>query len=642
MCRRGGQAAMVRLSKKRRRFFAGLLTATAVGVAVCLISHFNLLHGMQLQSSDFLFRAANLNPRTDPGKNIVIVGIDDKSLNQLGRFSSWPRSYHVQLIDVLVEAKARVVVFDVLFSEPAPDDEELAASIRHAGNVILPLVCTLMVHRSTITGEAIAFGDVLRPLRSFEENALVIGHANMLPDEDGVVRRLPLIIPTGEHYEPALSLAAISKYLRRSQVIESPVNDNSLPFAGRSISIDSTNSMLINYTGDSAAPLSFETVSYVDVLRGDIAPAVFQDRVVLIGVTATGLGDTFWTPMGQMMNGVELHASAMHTILTGNFLKPAPSSFTIASILALALLCGLVVLRFRPLWATLSAALLGIVYFIAAFSFFDHGIMLNVFYPPIAVVGTFVSVNLYNVACERSEKMEITKTFGRYISKSVVDKILAALGEGELKLGGEEHEVTVAFADVRGFTNISEKMRSEELVRALNIYLSIIIEAVLKYGGMINKFGGDSVMAIWNVPVECEGHALSATKAAVSAQHTISQLQEKDTILPKMEFGIGINTGEAVAGNMGSQDRLEYSVIGDAVNSAARLASATPGGKVWIGDNTFDRVKDYITAMPLEPLSVKGKREPIQAYEVVNIQNWQTDDWEDVSHQIRKGRCNKP
>ncbi len=209
-----------------------------------------------------------------------------------------------------------------------------------------------------------------------------------------------------------------------------------------------------------------------------------------------------------------------------------------------------------------------------------------------------------------------------------MDKILAAAGKGELKLGGEEHEVTVAFADVRNFTSISEEIQPEELVRALNTYLSIIINAVLKYDGVINKFGGDSIMAVWNVPIESEGHALLAIKAAVYAQRAIKEMQEKETTLPKMEFGIGMNTGQAVAGSMGSEDRLEYSVIGDAVNTAARLAGATPGGKVWIGINTFSEAKDYIMAKPLDALVVKGKREPVEAYEVVGIQNWPIDDGE--------------
>ena len=178
------EAVMVWLSKKRRRFFAGLLTATAVGVAFCLISQFNLLYGMQLQSSDFLFRAANLLPGAEPEDKIIIVAIDDKSLEQLGHFSSWPRSYHAHLIDILAEAEARVAVFDVLFSEPALGDEELAASIGNAENVIVPSVGTSMVHKSSVTGDTIAFGSILKPLRAFEESAVAVGHANVLPDGD--------------------------------------------------------------------------------------------------------------------------------------------------------------------------------------------------------------------------------------------------------------------------------------------------------------------------------------------------------------------------------------------------------------------------------------------------------------------------
>jgi adenylate cyclase len=611
---------MVWLSKRKRRFFAGLLVAVSIGIALCFVSHFNLLHGMQLQVNDFIFKAANLQTKTEPDDNIVIVAIDDKSLDHLGRFSSWPRTYHADLISILAEAEARIIVFDVLFAEPAPGDDQLVASIRRADNVILPLVCTFTVHYSSVLGDTISFGNVVKPLGVLEESAVAVGHANMLPDEDGVVRRLPLVIPADEYYEPSLALATVAKYLRRSEVIESPVRNSSLPFAGRSISLDSTNSMLINYTDDSAVPLSFTTVSYVDVLKGDITATVFQDKIVVIGATAAGLGDSFWTPMGRMMNGVELHANAMRTILSGNFLNPAPSFITIASILILALLCGLVVLRFRMLWATLLAIFLGVAYFIAAFSFFDNGIWLNMLYPPLTVAGAFVGVNVYNTATERAERREITRTFGRYVSPSVVDKILATSAEDELKLGGQEQEVTVMFADVRGFASISEKMLPKKLVWALNIYISAIIKAVFEHDGTINKFGGDSVMATWNVPIGCKEHALLATRAAVSAQRAIVKLHNKESNLPEMQFGMGVNTGKALAGNMGSEDRLEYSVIGDTVNTAARLADAAPGGKVWIGADTFTQVKDYITAELLKPLSLKGKRKKVRVYEVIDIQ----------------------
>ena len=631
---------MVWLLKRERRLFTGLFVAAAIGVAFCLIAHFGLLHGIQLQTGDSLFKAANLNPQTGPEKDIVIVGIDDRSLEQLGNFSSWPRSYHAQLVDVLAEAGARVIVFDVLFSEPAPDDEELAASIGNAGNVILPFIYTIASHKSTAIGQTTTLENAIRPLGTLEESALTVGHANVLPDEDGIVRRLPLVVKDNEKYEPSLALTTIAGYLRRSQAIESPVRDNSLPFAGRTISLDDSGNMLINYIGDSGDPLNFETISYVDALRSKSLPATFQDKIVVIGVTATGLGDTFWTPIGHMMNGVDLHVIAMHTILSGNFLKLAPSTVTIAVILLLAILCGLAVLRFRVLWATLSTVFLFIIYYIAAFFFFDNGIMLNMLHPPVAVAGTFVGMNIYNVMYERSEKMEITRTFGRYVSPPVVDKILTTLREEDLKLGGTAHEITVLFVDARHFTSLSENIRSEVVVDVLNTYMTVIIESVLKYEGIITNFGGDSIMAVWNAPLESEDHAILATRAAINAQRAIIELQNEAATLMKMDFGISVNTGEAVVGNMGSKDRLEYSAIGDAVNIAARLAGAVPGGKIWIGASTYEKIKGHISAKQLESLSVKGRHEPVQVYEILDIQNCQIDETEDLS-KFLKGKCNK-
>jgi adenylate cyclase len=430
------------------------------------------------------------------------------------------------------------------------------------------------------------------------------------------------VVPDDSHYQPSLALAAVAKYLRRPEVIESPIKNNVLPFAGRDIPVIGDNKVLINYIGSPGSTggiAKFQNISFVDVINDATDSTIFQDKIVIIGSTASGLGDTFWTPAGLMMNGVEVHASAIHTILTGNFQKPASSAVTIMLILVLALLCGLLVLRLRALWSLLSMVTFLILYFLMAFSFFDRGIMLDMLYPPLTIVSVFVGINLYNVASERAERIKVTDTFGRYVSPSVVGKILTTLDEGELKLGGDEYEVTVVFADIRGFTSISEMVPPKELVRALNLYLSEVVKAVLKHEGMVNKFGGDSVMAVWNVPVACEGHALLATKAAVNVQRAIGELQEKETSIAKMGFGIGINTGKAVAGNMGAEDRLEYSVIGDIVNTAARIANAAPAGKIWIGVNTYAQVKDYVRVEPLGSLSIRGKREPIEAYEVVDI-----------------------
>jgi adenylate cyclase len=611
---------MVRSSKRKRRIIIGLFSAVFVGLACCLISHFNLFHGLHLQSSDIFYRAANSDSGAGPDNNIAIVAIDDRSLDQLGRFSSWPRDYHAQLINTLVKAEARVIVFDVLFSEPTVGDDELITSIEQAGNVILPFAGNLEAQSPNLNGNIINLESAVRPLSAYEDSALATGHANILPDEDGIVRRLPIIVKNGDTYEPALSLSAVAKYLRRPQIIESLPQDKHLSFAGRSIPLENADTMLINYKESSSSSSGFPILSCVDVLRNSVSPDVFKDKIAIIGATAIGLGDTFWTPMGQVMSGVELHASAMDTILEGNFLKSSPSAVTPISIFLLAFLTGLIVLRLRVLWAALSVVLLGLIYTITAFTFFDHGILLDMLYPPLAIAGTFITVNLYNVASERYEKSQITKTFGRYVSPSIASTILDAMDRGSLKLGGEERTVTILFADARDFTGFSEKMNTPELVSILNRYLSVIINAIIQHDGMVNKFGGDSIMAVWNTPIACQEHALSAVRAAVRAQEALRELHEGAINLPQMEFGIGINTGKAVAGNMGSLDRLEYSVIGDAVNTAARLAGIAPGGKVWIGANTYDLIESKVHATPLKPLSLKGKQDAVRAYEVLDIE----------------------
>lgn len=612
---------MFRITKKRRRFVNGILITICIGLLICLFSHLNLLHGIRLKSNDFLYGTTDPNINIPTDGPIVIVAIDDKSLAELGRFSSWPRSFHSQLLDILTDNGARIIAFDILFSEPSPDDDTFAATIEKAGNVILPLAHQTKITGTASTEEFNKSSEFIRSLGQFEECALATGHANIIPDDDGVVRRLPLLIFDGNDYEPALALTIVAKYLRRPQIIETPITNNTLTLAGRDIPLDNNGRMLINYNNNQLSTYDFPTVSYVDILDNTIDPSIFQDKIILIGVTAIGFGDIFWTPTEQIKSGVELHASAIDTILSGNFLTPVKWYQTDLSIFILVILCGLAVLRLPVLWSTLSALFLGILYVLAAFSFFDQGIVIDMLYPPLAIVSVFVGINLYNITSEQHEKRVIAKIFGKYVSPSVATKILHISEEGSLKLGGEKCTLSVLFADIRNFTRLSETIDSQKLVNIINQYLSVIIKSVIRHDGMINKFGGDSIMAIWNVPIICPDHALAATRAGVEAQQSINELSQSLVSLPKIKFGIGVNTGIAVAGNMGSMDRLEYSVIGDSVNVASRLAGIAEGGKVWIGVDTYNLIKGYVTVKQLAPLSLKGKQAQYQAYEILNIQN---------------------
>ena len=603
-----------------KRYITGFLVAVAIGTVLCICAGLNFFHGLQLQSSDFLFRAASNSGASEPSKTIIIIGIDDKSLEKLGRFTSWPRSYYARVVDTLAEAGSRVIVFDVLFSEPATGDSELAKSIGNAKNVIMPLVAITTVGGSY--GEDLNTHRIstLKPLNDLEKPSAALGYANVSADRDGIVREAPIILDINGAYEPTLALVTVQKYLRLPNGKNYDLKDKTIYFAGRMIPIRPGNQMVINYlNSDTGGTLCFECVSLSDVLESKIDKSIFKDKIVLIGATATGLSDKYWTPMGYTLDGVEIHGHTIQTILSADYLSHIPDYTIFLIILFLCILSAAIMLHFRLLIAISSILVLLITYLVAVFISFDHGIMLDAFYPPLSIVFTAGGISLTNFVFEKSNREEITRIFGRFVTAPVANEILASANMGRLNLGGTEQIVTVMFADIRGFTSILEKTPSSHVISTLNKYLSIVIESVMKYQGIINKFGGDSVMAIWNVPIPCPEHPIMAVRAAYEAQLAISRFKELEPHLMNMSFGIGINTGIALAGNMGCQSRLEYSVIGDTVNIAARLTGITPGGKVWISKATYEYIADKINTCYVDSFIFKGKDEITAVYDVTDI-----------------------
>jgi adenylate cyclase len=605
-------------NRRNKRITHIALIAICCGLICSLFFTFNIFNSMQLITGDMFFKIPSAIEKDD---RIVIVAIDDKSLHELGKFSNWPRSYYAGMVDTLKQSNARVIVFDILFSEESTDDSLLAASMKSAGNVILPVAAINVDAGSPANTTGSQFGQYLRPVPLIAGNAAALGHANVFPGNDGAVRNLSLTVKSENEEVPALALAATSKYLRRPGAPEYSTGNGIFYFAGREIPVADNNEMVINYNASpvNTANTLFQTVSFVDVLKGNVDSRIFNDGIAIIGATASGLGDSYWTPAGAKLNGVEIHASALHTILAGSFVKPAAPGFIIACIFILCLLCGLIVLLVKPLPAallTLALSLAYIVFFSAAFSF---GIMLNPFYPLIGVAGSFTAMSLYNVIWERSRRSLVERVFGHYVSPSVSDQILKGLERNEYRLNGKEQEVTVAFADIRGFSEMARATDAKELVVALNKYLAQIIKTISSHHGIINKFNGDGIMAMWNAPVACKDHPLLAVNAAIEAQKAIRKLQEMEPSLQKMDFGIGISTGMAICGNLGCDDRLEYSAIGVTVNSASRLTSIATGGTVLISEETFQRVSRQVEVKPLGEISIKRENEIYRVYEVLKV-----------------------
>jgi adenylate cyclase len=546
----------------------------------------------------------------------VVVGIDDNTLATYGKWSDWSRDLHAQALDNLAAAKAKVIGFDILFVDSSPDDAELAAAIANAGNVVLADAGTQPLPE---TGKIVTYQEILIPVSPIREAARSTGHVNIIPDHDGKVRNLPLVIDDGQGKAyPSLSLAILHTLFAMPLPDQYVRQNGALHLLARDIPVDSGDNLRVNYAADAA---SRPYLSYGDVISGNFDPSIVKNKIVIIGMTATGELDTWEIPTStEKSPGVYIQAAAMDTILRNNYLTELGLLPNLGIMLFLTAVIALALPRIRLKWGGLMIVLLFVVYLVISFIMFDRGHILNLVYPPLLLVITFISSIVTMIFMEQSDKRFVKDLFGRYVSPQVANQILDLADAGNLQLGGEQREATIMFADIRGFTSMSEGMTPKDVVNMLNTYLSLVIDRVLKNSGMVNKFAGDSIMAVWNAPQAQEGHAKLAARAACEIQQGMTKLQEKDTELPPVHFGIGINTGQVVAGNVGSSGRTEYTVIGDAVNLASRICAATPGTEVWIGPETYRQIKDYAECAAMERQTFKGKAEPVTVYRLISCQ----------------------
>jgi adenylate cyclase len=602
--------------RQRKRLYH---TLVLVGIG-CLFTLVSLLvqpfYSINLWFSDQFFTSEL------PSPNIVIAGIDDATLETYGRWAEWSRSLHAQAIDNLSQAGAKVIGYDVIFADNSTDDEMLATAIANADDVVLAAVGIPPVYQ---TKEGITYDSFLLPVDVLEQAASSIAHANVVPDGDGTVRRLPLIVrsSSGQVY-PSLTLAVLQRLFYSTPLPqEYPLENGAINLFFRDIPVDDLYRLRINFSADNNAR---PYVSYGDIVSGNFAPSLVDNKIVLIGMTATGELDSWAIPTSaSKVPGVFIHAGAMDTILTGRFLtEPGLPTTPMIMLLLIGITafalpwCG--TRNWRDIVKGVGITVgLFVACLIAGFIAFDRGYVLALFYPLLLLPVIYVSDIVYIVVTEQADKRFVKELFGRYISPQIANEIVSRADSGQLQLGGEQREVSVFFADIRGFTRISEQLSPEAVMQMLNTYLSVIADEVIRHDGIVNKFVGDNIMAVWNAPQSQPDHALLAVKAAWEAQQKLAELRQRDNRPLPVQFGIGINTGVAVAGNVGSAGRSEYTVIGDSINTASRICSSTPGNEVWIGPETYNQTKDYIETEKLEPQSVKGKAEPITLYRVTAL-----------------------
>ncbi len=620
----------------------GLSLGLWLGLAVGVLIWFGAFERLELLGLDARFFLRELLT-AGAAPEVVIVAIDDESLKKFGQWP-WPRALHAQLLDHLREAGARAVGFDLLFDEPSRDaggDREMAAAISRAENVVLPVNMQLVARRKpgwlrSPSGrtEALSVSRAEKPVPLLAGASRGLGHIEVIPDPDGVVRRLPW--QAGEYAPFAAELAAVARAPSSPRTSLTP----GVPLRPAFPPVDANGYMLIDFRlagglagAPSGAPAAsvlsaermFPAVPYWKVLEGRVAPGFFKSKVVLVGVTARGLETdyhiTSLTALGYIP-GVYIQASAVRTLAGSNFIRRWPGRPLPTAAVAVLWSCilGLLFTRWRPLPGAAGIFVLaGAVVVAAVYLFNRYGVWVEAAGPLLAPIPLiYVAALARRYLYTDLEKRRLREQFSRYVSPQAAAEILAH-PEG-LALAGQKRQVTILFADIRGFTGYAEKAEPTEVVALLNRYLDRMTSGVLANRGCLDKFIGDAVMAVFGAPVPGDDHALEALKAALAMREEIRRLREELAAEGRtpLEIGIGIHTGEAVVGNVGSQTRTEYTAVGDAVNVAARLEGQAGPGQILVSEATRRLLPaafaEGLAFEPLGPVAIKGKALPVEVY----------------------------
>lgn len=659
-----------------RKLAIGLgLGAFAAATVIALAASTDLLDRQELTTYDWRMRLA-ARPES-VNQDIVLVEINDSTIREMapifGRWP-WPRLAVSFVIDYLKRAPAKVIAIDISLPEKdrveryiidgddwsgRQSDRALDDSVRAAGNVIM---LADAVYEGLANGQkdkdAATWKDsgytgdravprplILAPYQALTDAAAGLGHNFLTRDADGPARRMAPFVKSEGKVMPSLGVAAA---LRAGGFTPAEVTaqgsflrirDHHVPLVRESLNGVDQWTMLINYrapaliksaAGEMVRP--YPSYEFRHLFRSEqelltnqtplVDPAVFKDKVVFIGFTASGLMDIFGTPLSNdengSMPGIQLHASMADSILANRFIRPASPRSRIGSVVVTALAIGLLA-AFLP-FSVAAGASLAIIggWTLFAITAFKSGLWLNLVQPSAVGGLALFFGTAYRYFVEGREKRKVAKLFGRYVSKDVYGQLMANPELAEL--GGKRREMTVLFSDIRGFTSVTERGDPEELVAQLNEYFSRMVAIVFRNKGTVDKFVGDMVMALFAAPLDDSDHAEHAVQTAIEMVRELGELNKGWAArgMPQLDIGIGVNSGDMIAGNIGSSSIMSYTVIGDNVNLGARLESLNKEYKsrIIISDATRARLKGDYEIHPLGDVVVKGKSRAVQIFEI--------------------------
>ncbi len=636
-----------------------IIIASIIALVVSILSLLLYQAGMFERAEDMVYdaKAKMFRSKAVPPKNIKVVLIDDASIKALeqtaGRWP-WPRAIWSDLLDFLTSyGGAKTVLFDILFTERQDENNDgaLVDATAAAGNVVHSMIVnheksdkdernSSQLNRPFPPGFADKFAlrnvqgslnvlesernnDFTIPIEKLQPAAHRLAVVEFTPDVDGVLRRTKPLREYQGRYFPVLGLAPFieenSKIIIGAKAVQ--INDRILP-------IDRNGNYLINMYGtESIEPISAGGIfaSLQKIREGDIEhlvvnPEEFRDSIVFIGVSAVGGADLKSTPLASRAPGVMMHVSLAANYLQKDFLMPPDRRFTVVTLIAgVLLVVGFVFFSKRFLFRTLFPILILAAFGVYSFYAFTlHNLVETVPFVFSAFTSGFLSFG-YLTFTEAVEKRRVSQVFSQYVSKDVLNEVLHNYKEYLKSSAGQKVEITILFSDIRGFTTMSENTPPEKIVQMLNIHFTQMADIILKHNGTLDKYIGDAIMAFWGAPLPDKDHAENAVKASIEmleALKTVNAELREQGLDMEVKIGIGLNTGVVTIGNIGSQKKLNYTIVGDAVNLASRLESLTKEHKtgLLLSEYTHDLVKDKIPCVLLGNVKVKGREKAVDIY----------------------------
>ena len=597
---------------------------------------------------------------------VTIIDIDEKSLAKLGQWP-WPRTRIADMIINLTRLGAVVIAFDIVFAEPdrlntdavadsiryldevtraklralPSNDQIFADAIRRSRVVLgesgLPEVLSAFDKSLPVTGLAMLgeqpqrflldFPGLLRNIHALEEAAAGRGLFSIKPERDGIVRRVPMLMQAQGTVLPSLSFEILRVVTStRTILVKSEKSGlKSVAVSGLELPTDLNGRLWLHFAHRDPSIY----ISALDVLDESVAPAAIAGKLVLIGTSAAGLNDIKSTPVDPAVPGVEVHAQVLESALTRSLLSQP--NYGIVVELCAAILLGILVIAFAPLLGPITLVAVGALFaslLIGTSWYFyaKHRMLIDFTYPLLSTTAIYLTLIFTSFVREQAQRRQIRSAFGQYLSPALIEQL--AQSPEKLVLGGEQREMTIMFSDVRGFTTISESYKNDPqgLTALMNRFLTPLTNAILDRKGTIDKYMGDAIMAFWNAPLDDKQHQLHACEAAIDMLERIDVLNQERAIEAKesgqtfipLNVGVGLNTGVCVVGNMGSDLRFDYSVLGDSVNLASRLEGQSKeyGFPIIVGSKTALAVKDKFAILELDFIMVKGKKEPEVIYAV--------------------------